>query len=507
VAAPAGGDRICQGSEIRLGTNGDARNINPLFAIDTDGYWRSDLLFDPLVKEDWKTLQPVPHLAERWTISPDGKTYTFNLKKGVTWHDGKPLTARDVEFTVLAMLAPDYNGQWRTNWSVLVGADDVIAGKTKSLAGLRVVDDHTIQMRLKQPTASFLAVTVRNLKPVPRHILEGQRLADDTEYSRAPVGSGPYKFEQWVRGDRFVAVANESYWGGAPCMKRIVQVVIPDMNALLVALEAGQLDASIVLPPQELPRLARSGSLVVYNLPAQVPEGLHLNLSNDMFKDPKIRRAIAHAVDWSAFSREVMRGTTKAATHIAPASWAADKTIQPIKYDVERAKSLLKEAGQPNGFELDIYTNAGNLFREQAVNYMQGQLAKVGIRVKPRFNEWGTFISAVRRGEFITNFQTALGGVPDPDVLYLQYHSTGGQNYAKYKNPEVDKLLDEARLIANAGQRAQRYKKVQQILLNDLPYIPAFWRPNALTIRTRFAGVRPSLAGAYWNINEFGIRR
>src|SRR5205823_264073 len=194
---------------------------------------------DALAVLDANTLKPTPRLARSWDVSSDGLTYTFHLQPGVTWHDSQPFSADDVQFTVMSMLAPDYAGPFQSRWKALTGAADVIAGKSKTLEGMKVVDPNTIQFRLDEANATFLTLVVPDLKPIPRHLLDGQKITPDSPFSLKPVGTGPYKFVEWVKGDHFTMEANPGYWGGAPCMKSISQRVIPDMNALVLGIQAG----------------------------------------------------------------------------------------------------------------------------------------------------------------------------------------------------------------------------------------------------------------------------
>ena len=145
-------------NEINIVTNGDGRNINPILAVDLDSGWRTDLMYDPLVLVDPVSLEPIPWLAESWTISDDNRTYTFTLRQDAVFHDGEPVTAADVEFTTLAMLSPGYQGPFQSDWARLEGAADVIDGSADSLSGLRVIDDYTIEFTLTDPYAGFLTV-------------------------------------------------------------------------------------------------------------------------------------------------------------------------------------------------------------------------------------------------------------------------------------------------------------------------------------------------------------
>lgn len=509
-ARSAGAGADCPAdNEIEIGTNGDARNINPILAVDLDGGWRTDLMFDPLVLVDPESLEPIPWLAESWEISEDNRTYTFTLREDAVFHDGEPVTATDVEFTVLAMLSEGYQGPFQADWERLEGAADVIGGTADSLDGLNVVDDYTIEFTLSEPYAGFLTVMARQLKAMPAHLLENEGdLTEASDFSLNPVGSGQYIFESWAKGNEFVAVANPDHWGGAPCMQRITQTIIPDMNTLVAALESGEIDATIVPPPSSLERLGEMDSLAVFELPPKTPEGIHFNLQEAPFDDPMVRRAIAMAIDYQTFGREFMGYQEPLpSAFFSPASWAYNDEFQPPAYDPDAAADLLAEAGFPGGEGLTVQlrTNAGNQFREQELTFIQDQLAAIGVESEILAEEWGLFITAVGDGDFQVAAVNAgdNAGVPDPTAIEEVYRTGGAANYTGYSNPEVDRLLDEASSLVDIEERKPLYAEVQRILAEDLPFLPGFWYPNLFAVRSDIQGVDPSVIGAYWNIADW----
>ena len=509
AAAPDAGE--CEGTSLRIGTNADARTPNPLLAIDTDGFWRSDMMFDPMVRLDPETLAPGPGLASEWDISDDGLTYSFTLAEGVTFHDGEPLTTEDVEFTILSILDPGYLGPFQAEWLILDGAQDVVDGNADYPSGLEVEDDLNFTLTLREPDAAFAANVLTDLKTVPKHLLEGEGpIGEDHDFSLAPVGSGPYQFDSWDQGNQFNMVANPDYWDGAPCIQRVEQVVIGDMNALVVAVETGDLDATIMPPPQELPRLDDIDGLTVHHLPPERPEGIFFNVTADSVEDVRVRRAIAHAIDNETFVSDIMLGQTEVANSwITHAVWAYDESISSPEYDTDRAAELLEEAGFPGGegLTVELAYNEGNVFREQYAAYVQDQLAQLGVEVTISTAEWGTFIDTVRDLGYESNTQAARAGVPDPADIYAHYGTTGSANYSGYSNPEFDDLMAQASLTADVDERTALYSQAQQVLAEDLPFVPGYWRPNPLVVSDDYQGIVPSVLGAYWNLKDWTVER
>jgi ABC-type transport system substrate-binding protein len=505
-SSAAGAD--CANSSIKLGTNGDANNINPILSIDSDGYWRTDLMFDPLVMVDPKTLGPKPRLATSWDVSADGKKYTFKLDPKAKFWDGTPLTAKDVEFTVMSILSKDYAGGYQSYWKRLDGSDAVIAGTATSLPGLKVVDDHTIEMTLSEPYAGFLTVVARNLKTLPSHLLkDAGPLTTSSPFSQNPVGSGPYKFKSWVPGQSFEVEANADYWGEKACMGSIQQTVIPDMNTLSQGVTSGQFDATIVAPQSSLPQLRENPDLAVHLVDSTTGEAWYLNLKKAPFKDNlKLRQALACAVDFITFQKKFMYlDDPIPATFYEYASWAYDKEAGAVPtYDPEKAKSLLAEAGYPGGAGLtfEIITNAGNQYREQEQVYIQAAMAELGVTVTVKAMEWATFIAEVKKGTFDTAVLSTTTAIPDPTAMDTALVTGGPTNYSGYSNPELDKLLAQAGAELDQAKRKDIYKQVQTMLVAELPYIPTAWYPNALVINKKYNNVDPSVIGPFWNIAQ-----
>ncbi len=491
------------GGSAVTGTNAEAANINPLLRVDTDGDYLSSWVFDRIVDVDPKTFQPIPWLAESWDVSKDGLTYTFKLRRNVKWHDGKPFTAGDVEFTLKTILSPTYTGPFRSRFIVIAGAREFGAGQIRDLAGVRVVDDATLQIRLSQPLAPFLVTSMRELKPVPRHLVEGQDIARG-EWAQKLIGTGPFKLREWVRGDHWTFDVNPDYWRGRGCLDSIRHQIIPDLNALLVAAETGQVDTVIVPPVTEIPRLKKEHKLDVIDLTSAGIEGIQFNLEHPILKDVRVRQAIAHAIDVQAFTRDVLKGVTQTADSVVvPTVWAYDKSIKLPEYNPDKARKLLAEAGYPKGFTVKWSTNSGNLFREQFSTFAQAQLEKVGIKLELVMNEWPIFLKSMEDGRFELATQNIVAGVPDPDVLYFIFHTGAPGNYFRFSNQIVDQLLDQGRTLTSQASRRDVYLRVERILANQLPIFNAYYRPNPIVKNTKLKGLNPQSIDPYFQIETW----
>ncbi len=496
--------RECEcGFDVIIGQNADTVSVNPILARDLDGFWRTHMLFDSLIHLDPTTSEPLPHLAQSWEISEGRTTYTFHLTDAdVCWHDGELFTVEDIEFTVMEILKPSYTGVLQQRFADLLGADKVIAGDVTSLEGFQIIDAKTVQFKLNKPNAPFLATAIFDLKFLPKHLLEGQEITDDLPYNQAPIGTGPYKLKEWDKGNRMVLEWNPDYWGEKPCAKTITSLVIPDMQAIAAALEAGDIHMTLMSPPTEVPRLAKVEALTFYKQPPIAAETLWFNLDHPILQDSRVRQAIAQAIDVQGFTEGVLQGTTDPANaHITTASWAWDPAAKLPEYDLEAAKTLLAEAGYADGFKIKLACNQGNFFREHFVEFAQAELAKLGIEVEVEKIEWTTFYGNALQRKFEMMIMNGPIAVADPDATVDYFHTGGPNNYSSYSHPEVDPLLEEARLTPDLESRKTLYHTITELVNQDLPSLPVFWRPNPMLAQARFKNVVPSALHTYGGIH------
>lgn len=503
---PAVGAPECEcGFDVIIGQNGDTVSVNPILARDLDGFWRTHMLFDSLIHLDPMTIEPLPHLAQSWEISEDRTTYTFHLVDAdVRWHDGEPFTVEDIEFTVMEILKPSYTGVLQQRFADLVGADKVIAGEATSLEGFKIIDAKTVQFKLNKPNAPFLATAIFDLKFLPQHLLEGKEITDDLPYNQSPTGTGPYKLKEWDKGNHMVLEWNPDYWGEKPCARTITSLVIPDMQAIAAALEAGDIHTTLMAPPTEVPRLAKVEGLTFYKQPPIAAETLWFNLDHPILQDSRVRQAIAQAIDVRGFTEGVLQGATDPANaHITSASWAWNPDAKLPEYNPEAAKALLAEAGYAGGFRIKLACNQGNFFREHFVEFAQAELAKLGIEVEVEKIEWTTFYGNALQRNFEMMIMNGPIAVADPGATYDYFHTGGPNNYSNYSNPEVDRLLEQARVMPDLESRKPLYYQITALVNQDLPSLPVFWRPNPMLAQARFKNVVPSALHTYGDIHTW----
>lgn len=495
------------GDRIIFGTIGEASNLISYLSTDSASHEIADLIFIAPLRYN-KDLEPEPWAAEKWEMSKDGKRLKFTLRKNILWEDGYELTAEDMEFTYKLVIAPETGSPY---------AEDFLRVKD-----FRLIDRYTFEVEYD----AFFARAVSSwMSPIlPKHILEGQNIRN-TPFSRKPVGAGPYKLKSWETGSRIILESSDTYFEGQPNIAEVVYRIIPDEATMFMETRAGRLDVMNLNPLQFLRQTGGefwNEEYTKYKYLASVYIFLGFNLQHPFFKDVRVRQAISLAINRDALVKGVLLGQGVAAFGpYKPGSWAYHSGLSPQAQDLNKAKRLLEKAGFKKGksgqlykdgipFTFTILTNQGNEQRILTSTLIQSQLAALGIEVKTRTVEWASFIR-----EFVNkgNFDAVILGwsiTQDPDIFQIWHSSQahdGGLNFTRYANPEVDKVLEEARSTPNREKRAELYYKLQEILVRDQPYCFLFV-PYALPIvQKRFKGIEPALAGIMYNFDKWYVPR
>jgi len=494
------------GDSLIMGTIGEASNLLPRISMDSASTEVSTHLYISLLKYD-ENLKIVPWAAESYDVLDGGLRLKFFLKPGMLWEDGVEMTVEDVEFTYRTMINPKTPTAY---------AGDFLMVDTFIRTGR-----YSFEVTYAAPYARSLETWMSSI--LPKHILEGENLRE-TRYARAPVGSGPYRFKEWVAGSRIVLEANPSYFEGRPNIDRLVFSTIPDLTTMFLELKAGALDM-MTLTPQQYAYQTKDASVADnYNQFRYLSFSytyLGYNLESPLFKDAKVRRAIAHVVDKHAIIAGALLGQGKPSIGpYVPGTWAYNADIADYPQDVAAAEKLLAEAGWARDskgmlrnakglpFAFTIMTNQGNEQRIKTAVIIQSQLKKLGMDVSVRTVEWATFFSQfVNKGFFdavILGWTTPL----DPD-LYDVWHSSrlrpDGLNFMKYANPEVDALIEKGRRTFDRTERKRIYDAVQVHLHNDQPYCFLYVPFTLPVVHKRFRGIVQAPAGITYNLKDWWV--
>ena len=422
-------------------------------------------------------MRPHPLLAERWETSADGLSWTFHLRRGVKWHDGRDFTAADVAFSL---------GVWKTRHA---------RGRQSYafVTGVDTPDAHTAIIRLSQP-APHLATKFSSYESpiIPRHVFEGSDISANPA-TTAPIGTGPFRFKEWVRGDHMILERNPDYWdAGKPYLDRIVFRFIADASSRAAALEAGeaQLGALTPAPLSEMARLTATPNLMAttagYDYMAPVLL-LHLNLRRKPLDDRRVRQALASAINRDQLTRTVWFGFGKPATSPVPSvvkAWYTTDRVPTYPFDPKRAEALLDEAGLKRGadgkrfrMQLDPLAQGSDFLRSG--EFIKQQLGRIGIDVELRTGDYATY---VRRLYTDYDFDATVnynGAFPDPSAgLQRIYWSKAAQRgvpsvaITGYADPAMDRDFEDALTQNDPKQRWDNFADMQRRAMTDLPLIP-----------------------------------
>lgn len=447
-------------------------------------------IFSGLVLLDDKG-NPHPDLAERWDISPDGLTYTFHLRKNVTWHDGKPLTSDDVKFS-FEHLTGKYNARGRAAYN--------------NIGGIDTPNDTTAVFRLKAPYEPLLRIlSAHNGCIMPKHLYqEGDVLTNP--HNEKPIGSGPFRFSEWQKGSHLTLVRNESYFKkGRPFLDSIIYKIVPDPSSRAIAFTTGEVSAlmgSQMFPFAQLAQLQGLPNVIYRDIGDATVIGVNFNLEgNPIVAKHDVRLAIAHALEKKVIVDNGFLGSGKVVDSVIPDGipWAYNPNVPRYAHDVGKANALLDGAGYPRKdggvrFSLGLTYEAGNANSERPVEVVKEQLRRVGVDVKLNRLDRSVMLKKVFEeydydmwwGPLTTNGHPALGVAR----LYMTSAINGGafQNFTRYRNARVDELFALAVSSTNEQEVVKAYHEIQEIILKELPSIPVADRVQANIISDQFRG-------------------
>lgn len=458
-------------------------NLDPRVGIDAQSERIDNLIFDDLLSRG-DDLNVAPSLAERWEI-PDPLTYVFHLHHGVKFHDGRPLTSRDVKWTFDSLL----QGKIRSTKAAVYRFVDHIDAP----------DDFTVVFHMKEQDSTLLW----NLSDGAIGIVPAGSV---DEMTRHPVGSGPFRFVSAETDRDVILERNDNYWGQKARLSRVRFAVVPDATTQALELRKGSGDVAInSLTPDTVFTLSHDPSLAVETSPGTRLAYLGFNLRDPILKDVRVRQAIAYALDRRPMIQYLWRDQAEPAYSILPTqSWAYDGAVARYDHDLARANQLLDAAGYPavNGvrFHITMKTSTDENTRLM-VAVMQQQLREAGIALDIRSFEFATFFSDVTHGAFQMYGLRWIGGNEDPDIFEYAFDSArfppNGANRGFYSNPKIDALIDRARREIDPRARKPLYAGVQQILADDLPYIDLWYLDNVLVHTRRVRNLKLNPAGNY----------
>jgi len=442
-----------RGGTIRIGMDADMTTMDPhrsTAAVDRQVY---NNLYGKLVDIDAK-FGIVPQLAQSWEIRNGGLTYVFKLRKGVKFHDGTDFTAEIVKWNFDRMRDPALASPRRS--------------EIAPVKEVRVVDAATVEVTLTAPFSPFLSVlTDRAGMMVSRAAVE--KYGED--YARNPVGTGPFRFVEWVKDDHLTLKRFDGYWDASlPHLDEIVYRPVPDHSVRFAAMRTGQIDVMHQIAPKDVAAARAERGLKVSEIASLWWQAIHLNNQVPPFNVKAVRQAIWYAVDRAVIQRVVYYGQGAPAWGpFPPSMWAQDREFTDWKRDVARAKAKLAEGGMPNGFSFTV-KGWNQPTHVQELQIVQAQLKEIGVDMKIELLEFGKLLADLNSHTFVA-LRIGWSGRPDPDGnAHVFLHSKGGLNRVRYSNPKMDELLDQARAESDIGKRKALYVQVTRLAAEDAPY-------------------------------------
>ena len=435
----------------------DVTSLDPHVGKETPAVAVTSQMFDTLLQMD-ENNEPAPCLAESFE-QVDEKTWKFKLREDVKFHDGEPMTAEDVVYSI--------NRARNSNYVSYV---------VDAISEIKANGDYEVTIKTKEPYSPLLSsLTVPFTAIVPKHVVE----ADEEAFQLNPVGTGAYKFVEWKQGEYAKMEANEDYWQGAPKTKNLVMKVVPEAAQRVISIETGEADLAYGVSANDAKRVEEDENLQLFRGASQSVSYLTINGENEKFADPKVRQAIRYAIDKKSIVDTMLYGSGEVADSVIPPNaFGFSANVVKYEYDLKKAKQLMKESKYPNGFECTLSVTDDTL-KNEVCQVIQSQLKEIGINCSIQTREYGTWIDELGTGSHELSFTAWVCVTGDADYTYYSlFHSTQTGypgNDAFLKNKDVDKLIEAGRRTADAEKRQKSYDELETLLGELSPYAPLYY--------------------------------
>ena len=478
-----------------VGVSSDIHTLDP--GVSSDNYdWRQIYpCYDRLVKYkvvDGKGSTEVePMAAESWSVSPCGTIWTFKIRKGIKFDDGSPLDAKAVQFAFDRVL------------KIGKGPADNI-GAIKSM---KVVDDYTLEVTLKNPYGPFLQTLATDAASIVNPaIMKNEKDGDLSQgwLSQNTDGSGPFKLTEWKRGERAVLEAKADYWGGAPKVKKVIIRFMGESADRRMALERGDIDIAENILVDQIPALEKNPDIAVDKYPSQLVEYVYLNCQKEPLNNPLVRQALNYAVDYKGIIEYVLQGNgVQMRGPVPEGMWGHNPDVFQYSKNVEKAKALLKEAGFEKGLNLTLIYSERRASWEQIATILQSNFADIGVTLKLELMANPTLRDKVDRGDFEVCLGAWSPDFADP-FMFMNFWFDSNNfglpgNRSFYKNEKVDELIRKAAQSSDHAERVKLYYEAQDIIMKDAPYIFLYQVKTIVPLRKNVKGFvfNPMLESMY----------
>ncbi|WP_373601011.1 ABC transporter substrate-binding protein [Paraclostridium bifermentans] len=467
------------GNSITLVVGANPQTTNPLYANDRASMTLMNAIYSPLYVTDKEG--ETFYLAEKVNVSEDYLTYKVKLRDNLKWHDGKPLTSDDIIFTYDTMMDKNQNSPKR--------GDFLIGDKQ---AELKKIDDQNFEVKLPSVSTSFESV-LGDLRPIPKHIFEGEKDIAKSEKNNSPIGSGPYKFKELKSGESIILDKNSDYFLGNPHLDTVAYRIIQDKNSATMALQNGEIQADYIKANQ-VDTVSKNKSLEIKTFDEGMVDNLVFCEENEALAKKEVRQAIAYAINKDEIMKSAYGGekyAKKAYSLFAPTTQYFTEDVEKYDQNKEKSKELLKSAGYEN-LKLRLgYTN-GSKELEAISLVIQNNLKDIGVNVELVPLERSAFLNQLFKDKSSRTFDMALNGYvmgSDPAAYSSLFVTDGFNNVQGYSNEEVDKLFKEASVETDNAKREELYKKAQKIVVEDVALYPIDYPKSIVAINNEYKGI------------------
>lgn len=444
------------GGVLRVGLQADPAELDPHKTSLTAAWHVIEHVYSTLVGTA-ASLEPIPLLAESWEISEDGTVYTFMLRQGVKFHNDRELVSADVKYSYERIQNPD--------------TASPVQSDLDAVSSIETPDDYTVVITLTGADSSFLAKLMgSSFAIVPQEVVEAEG-----DLMNNMVGTGPFKFVDYVPNSRLVVEKNPDYFEeGLPYLDGIEFEIVPENTARTTALSSGTVDFIEYAPAQDLPIFEADDSIQIVGDQNTNIRFAAINVEREPFNDVRVRKAIAMAVDRAPIIDAAMFGAAQPTNILFPETFWAGFESPIADPDIEGAKALLAEAGFPDGFTTELHSWSQYAFLSNAAIVLQEQLKQIGVESELRFEENATYLANYYAHDFDISVTGTSAYVDPNDVIQSNFQSDSSQNAANYSNPQVDELITAGMTETDQASRAAIYQEIQEILLEELPWINLF---------------------------------
>lgn len=473
-----------RGGTLVMARNADVVSFEPVVPSDNMSIWAKLLVFQMLARTTPAGDSVEPDLASSWEISPDKRTYTFHIRPEAFFSDGTPVTSEDVAFSFDRCIN-DKDSPWGSLYPKLTMATP---------------DAKTIVFKMQEDYAPFLAaVSLHGACVVPKAYFQKVGVK---EFGEKPIGSGPFVMTEWKKGDSITFDRNPHFWDKTrPYLDRVILSIVADDNVRMLKVRSGEIDIATFVPFSQVDRLKASAGVNVQVSPYDRVDWFQFNLKKPLFQDVKIRQAMNYAVDKRAIIKSVLFGYGEVPTSFLPKMFLTDLEQKPYEYDIAKAKQLMAESSQPNGFSVKLKTVSGDAVGNQVAQIVQQMVLPLRIKMTIEQVEADTQFSQIQNGDYEMAWGYMTSDILDPcELVAFAAQSDGGSDsvWTWYKNPDVDALAHKGLSELDPDKRAAMYKHLQQLVFADAPYIWLYWTPAVTALRNNVQGFRVLPTGNYW---------